>query len=85
VVTVLTLRFTLVPAAAVAGEGSTTRVKSWVGRTMKCPVEVALPANRVGHEGRALRLVSEELLPLNGWADDAEHATGGHGGKIASE
>lgn len=42
-VTVLTFRFTLVPAMVVAVEGSTTRVKSWVGRTMKCPLEVAVP------------------------------------------
>jgi len=27
----------------VAVEGSTTRVKSRVGRTMKCPLEVAVP------------------------------------------
>jgi hypothetical protein len=43
VVTVLTFRFTLVPAIAVAVEGSTTKVKSWVGRTMKYPEEVAVP------------------------------------------
>jgi hypothetical protein len=43
VVTVLTFKFTLVPATAVAIEGSTTKVKSWVGRTMKWPVEVAVP------------------------------------------
>jgi hypothetical protein len=42
-VTVLTFRFTLVPAIAVAVEGSTTKVKSWVGRTMKYPEEVAVP------------------------------------------
>jgi hypothetical protein len=40
---VLTFRLTLVPAIAVAVEGSTTKLKSWVGRTMKWPVEVEVP------------------------------------------
>jgi hypothetical protein len=34
---------TLVPAMAVTVVGSTSREKSWVGSTMKWPVEVAVP------------------------------------------
>jgi len=51
VVTVLTFRFTLVPAMAVAVEGSTSKVKSWVGRTMKYPEDVAVPPEVVTWRG----------------------------------
>ena len=69
----LTLRFTLVPAMAVVVEGSTTKVKSWVGRTMKCPLEVAVSVNLAARDGRAGCLVSEDLPPVSGWADEVVH------------
>jgi hypothetical protein len=51
VVTVLTWRLTLVPAMAVTVVGSTVRLKSGVGRTTKCPVEVAVPPEVVTEMG----------------------------------
>jgi hypothetical protein len=51
VVTVLTWRLTLVPAMVVTVVGSTVRLKSGVGRTMKWPVEVAVPPEVVTEMG----------------------------------
>jgi hypothetical protein len=64
VVTVLTFKFTLVPAIAVAVEGSTTSEKSCVGRTMKCPLEVAVPPEVLTWRGPVMAPEGTETVRL---------------------
>src|SRR3990170_2437254 len=71
---------------AVAVEGSTTKVKFWVGRTMKWPVELALSVNLAARDGRAGCLVSEDLPPVSGCADEVVHtAMRVHAGLLAHD
>ena len=66
------------PAMEVAVEGSTTRVKSRVGRTMKWPVEVAVPPEVVTWRGPVVApagtvtvLIVRSSVLAHGWPSAA--------------
>jgi hypothetical protein len=74
VVTVLTWRLTLVPAMVVTVVGSTVRLKSGVGRTTKCPVEVAVPPEVVTEMGPVVAPVGTTAVIVVGFGTVKEGA-----------